>query len=390
MEAFAYREIATPTFEQTGLFARSIGEETDIVSKEMYSFKDQGGREITLRPEATAPVVRAYLQQSLGAQRPLQKLFYIGPMYRQENPQKGRLRQFHQFGVEAIGSPDAALDVEVITLLLEVCRRLGLENLTLQLGSVGCPACRPGHRDALRGFLGDKLPDLCADCRVRYDRNPLRILDCKEASCQALTQGAPAMLDFLCAACKEHFEEVAAYMDRLSVGCRINRRLARGLDYYTRTVFEVTSTDLGAQAAVGGGGRYDGLVEMLGGQATPAVGFACGIERLILAVEAAEAAPPAEEGPRILVVNLGSPARRRAVQVVDGLRRRGISCDMDYLGRSLKAQLKAADRMGARYALIIGDQELETGQAVLRDMAGSAQETVPLADIVDTLGERLS
>ncbi len=390
MRLYNYQEIATPTFERTELFIHSTGQGTEIVQKQMYTFQDKGGRSLTLRPEGTPPVVRTYIEHSLGMKKPIQKLFYIGPMYRQENPQAGRLRQFHQFGAEAIGSLAPALDAEIISLFLDICDDLGLKGLSLQLGTIGCPRCRPPYRERLLGFFADEYDLLCADCKQRYQRNPLRILDCKNPACRQITENAPSMLDYLCDECAQHFQELKVHLDTLDIGYQINQRLVRGLDYYTKTVFEVVNPQLGAQDALGGGGRYDGLVEELGGKPTPAVGFAAGIERILLTMEEEGSLSPELLHPEVYIASMGEEAKQLAVRLLRKLRTRGVSADTDYLDRSLKAQMRAANNLKAKYTVIIGQEELNKGKASVRNMESSHQEEVEIENLCDYLVEVLS
>jgi histidyl-tRNA synthetase len=378
---YGYREIATPMFEATELFERSVGVATDIVEKEMYTFADAKGRRISLRPEGTAGVVRALVSNGRLREHPLDKLYYFGPMFRRERPQKGRFRQFHQFGVEAIGEAGPTLDVEVIALLMRLLEAVGVTDVALQLNSVGCPDCRPGYREILVAALQERADRLCGDCQRRIVTNPLRVFDCKVPTCGAALAGVPLLLDHLCGACAEHLGRVEAGLAVLAIAYQINPRLVRGLDYYTRTAFEVVSGALGAQAAVAAGGRYDGLVEELGGPPTPAIGFAIGLERLIELMAAEELAPSLA----VYVAALGAAAQERGLQLADALRRAGLSCELDHGNRSLKAQLKRADRLGARKVVILGDAELATGEVVVRDLTESQQQTVSLADLVNTL-----
>jgi histidyl-tRNA synthetase len=378
---YGYREIATPMFEATELFERSVGVATDIVEKEMYTFTDTKGRRISLRPEGTAGVVRSLVSHGRLREHPLDKLYYFGPMFRRERPQKGRFRQFHQFGVEAIGEASPTLDVEVIALLMGLLEAAGVVDVTLQLNSVGCPDCRPGYREILVAALKARVDRLCGDCRRRIDTNPLRVFDCKVPTCGEALADAPLLLDHLCSACSAHLGRVEAGLAVLAIAYQINPRLVRGLDYYTRTAFEVVSGALGAQSAVAAGGRYDGLVEELGGPPTPAIGFAIGLERMIELMVVAEHAPSVA----VYVAVLGEAAQERGLQLADALRRVGISCELDHGNRSLKAQLKRADRLGARKVVILGDTELEAGEAVVRDLAESQQQTVSLIDLVNTL-----
>lgn len=385
MRAFGYREIRTPVFEHTELFERGVGETTDIVEKQMYTFEDRGGRSITLRPEGTAPVVRAFVQHRLYGRGLPQKLWYVQPMFRYERPQAGRARQFHQFGAEALGSLDPACDVEMIAIPLEVYRRLGIERYQVLLNSIGCPRCRPAYRDALRAYLGQRLDQLCATCRSRYERNPMRILDCKSEGCRRAAAGAPASLDYLCSECRDHFAAVRQLLDALEIGYTVDTRLVRGLDYYTKTVFEVVTDALGAQDTLAAGGRYDGLVEELGGPPTPAVGFGAGMERAVLALERAGKAVVESDRIDAYVVSLGEEARRAAVSLAWRLRQRGVAVAYDYRDpaggeRSLRAQMKAAGKAGAPWVVIVGDGELARSAVAIKRMADGAQWEVPLSE----------
>ena len=385
MAAYHYLEIRTPVFEHTELFSRSIGQDTDIVGKEMYTFEDAGGRSLTLSPEGTAPVVRSFIENGLGAKSPQVKLFYIAPMFRQENPQKGRYRQFHQFGMEALGAADAAQDAEIIALAMEIYRRLGLTGLSLRLNSVGCRICRPGYRDTLRAFLEQRLDGLCADCRQRYRSNPLRVPDCKQEGCRERTRETPLMSDHLCPECSRHFARVRELLEQLALPYDLDGRLVRGLDYYTRTAFEVISGELGAQDALGGGGRYDDLVEMLGGSPTPAVGFAAGMERLLLVLSQKDLVGPQPDTVELFAVLLGARAQEAGLKVLEELRRHGIRAETDFLNRSLKAQMRAANRLEASYAIIIGEQELSKKRLILKDMKEGQQEEMDLDEAVEKI-----
>ena len=384
---FGYREIRTPLFEHTELFQRGIGDTTDVVEKEMYTFLDRGGRSITLRPENTAAAVRAYLEHKLYAEDALTKLFYIGSMFRFDRPQKGRFREFHQFGVEALGEASAAVDAEIILLAVRFLQSLGLKELSLSINSVGDPACRPVYREKLRAFFKDKLDGLCDDCRSRYDRNPMRILDCKNERCHALSVGAPEITDCLCDECAEHFEKVKSYLTAAGVTYTCDPRLVRGLDYYTKTAFEIEYEPLGAQSAVAGGGRYDGLVEEIGGAPTPAVGFAVGLERVMLAMEMQGLFPETEDSVDAFIVAMGDEAKDAAFCLLAELRDAGLSARMDYAGRSMKSQMKQADKANARYALILGEDELAKGVVTVRNMESSGQEQVARNEIINMLSE---
>lgn len=382
---YGYGEIRTPIFEHTELIVRSAGETSDIVSKQTYTFLDRGKRSLTLRPEGTAPTVRAYLENKLYARALPVKLYYIAPIFRHERPQAGRYRQHHQFGVEMLGAGDPAADAEVIALAMELCRRLGLQGLAVHLNSIGCPGCRPGYRETLLEFFRGTVEKLCPDCRDRYARNPLRLLDCKEEGCRRLTERAPAMLDYLCHDCRGHFARLQEYLDGLGIRWELDACLVRGLDYYTRTVFEIISVVPGNAGAICGGGRYDGLVEELGGDPTPAVGFGMGLERLLLAMDGQGLRPADDSRPDAFVAGVGEGGFRRAVELVHRLRRAAVPADMDYLGRSLKAQMKHAHRLGARYVVIIGEEEMERGAATLRNMETGEQREIPLGELVEEL-----
>lgn len=387
LRLFGFSEIRTPLLEKTELFSRGIGQDTDIVSKEMYSLKDSKGRSFTLRPEATAAVVRAYIQNRLYERQPVQKLFSIGPMFRHERPQKGRLRQFHQINVEIFGDPGPKSDADVIILALELFRTVGLKDLTLHVNSLGCPECRPDFRKRLNRYLEDKRENLCADCRRRATTNPLRVFDCKVPGCREIMANAPSIMDSLCDTCRAHFHELKEYLLSAGISFVPDHHLVRGLDYYTRTTFEIQTEQLGAQNAVAGGGRYDGLVELLGGPAYPAIGFAVGMERVIALLK--ELGPCARHSPDLFVAALGETARKIAFPWIQELRRAGVAAEMDYASRGLKAQLKYADRLGAKKVLMIGDNELQSGKVILRDMASGEQEEFDLDNLVHKLCEAL-
>lgn len=387
LQTYHYREIRTPIFEETDLFVRSIGETSDIVTKQMYTFLDRKGRSITLRPEGTAPVVRAYLEHSLEREGSTTKLFYIGPFFRAERPQTGRGRQFHQIGAEAIGSSDPALDVECISVLLNLFRELELAGVKVRLNSVGCKLCQPKYKEVLVRYLRGKLISLCSDCQSRLERNPLRTLDCKKEGCQSITHDAPALTEHLCNSCSQHFKEVKAHLDNLEIPYGLDPHLVRGLDYYTRTAFEVTHPDLGAQNALAAGGRFDDLVEQMGGPPTPAVGFAAGLERIILAKGGRLTAPSQER--IIYLAPDGAEAHRQAVKLLHQLRNRGIRSEMDYQERSLKGQLRLANRLKARYVAIIGEKETKKKVVSLKDMESGQQEEIALSDVVGVVVEKI-
>jgi histidyl-tRNA synthetase len=376
-----YSEIRTPIFEQTELFARGIGESTDIVGKEMYTFTDKGERSITLRPEETAPVVRAAIENGLIKQGEIVKLYYIGPMFRYERPQAGRSRQFHQAGVEVLGSADPLIDVEVIELGLRYFVEIGLTGLEVDINSVGCPACMPKFKEELKKYFKGESAEICETCRGRIEKNPLRILDCKEPGCQKAIEGAPSSADHLCEECKAHFDKVKTYLNQYGIKYKLNKRLVRGLDYYTKTTFEIISKSLGAQNAVCGGGRYDGLVEELGGKSTPAIGFAIGLDRLVLLLNDQKIDIPKTERLQVYVVTLGDAAKQKGYEVLRSLRNMGISSDMDYMGKSLNSQLKSADKLKARFAIIIGDDELKNNIAIIRSMDDKTQEQAKFEEI---------
>ena len=379
---FGYSEIRTPIFEHTELFQRGIGEGTDVVDKEMYTFTDRGDRSITLRPENTASAVRAYLQNKLYAESNLVKLFYIGSMFRYDRPQAGRMREFHQFGVEALGEANPAVDAEVILLAMSLLEGLGLKDLELSINSVGCPKCRSKYRTMLQDFFRDKLDDLCEDCRSRFDRSPLRILDCKKDSDKPYMADAPKITDCLCGECSDHFAKLKEHRANAGISFQHDPRLVRGLDYYTKTAFEIKYPPLGAQSAVAGGGRYDGLIEEMGGSPTPAVGFATGLERLLLALESQNLLPEKNRSVDAYVVALGEAAQSEGFKLLNNLRKAGLSAAMDFAGRSMKAQMKQANKLGARYALILGDDEIAEGVVMLRSMSDSQQEKVALAEVI--------
>ena len=382
---YGYSEIRTPVFEHTELFLRGVGDTTDIVEKEMYTFLDRGGRSVTLRPEGTAPAVRAYLEGRLHTGPQPVKLFYTGPMFRYDRPQAGRFRQFHQFGAEVFGAHDPAVDAEVIAMAMAFYGGLGLNDLELRLNNVGCPRCRPVLRDKLQEYFRPRVADLCKNCGERLAKNPLRILDCKEERCRELGKGAPATLDCLCEECRVHFESVQRYLDLLGVVCVIDNRLVRGLDYYTHTAFEIMAPDIGAQSSIGGGGRYNGLIEVCGGSPAPGIGYALGVERILLAMERQGVAAAADERLDVFVVTAGTAAGDEAFRLLFQIRGAGIAADKDYLGRSLKAQMKYAGKTGARVALIVGEEEIEQGTVLVREMSTGEQSAVAKEDVIHVL-----
>lgn len=382
---FGYSEIRTPIFEHTELFQRGIGEGTDVVDKEMYTFTDRGERSITLRPENTASAVRAYLQNKLYAQSNLVKLFYIGSMFRYDRPQAGRMREFHQFGVEALGEANPAVDAEVILLAMNLLEGLGLKDLELSINSVGCPKCRSKYRTMLQDFFRDKLVDLCEDCRSRFERSPLRILDCKKDSDKPYMADAPKITDCLCEECADHFAKLKELLTSAGISFTHDPRLVRGLDYYTKTAFEIKYPPLGAQSAVAGGGRYDGLIEEMGGNPTPAVGFATGLERLLLALESQNLLPEKNRSVDAYVVALGEAAQAEGFKLLNSLRQQGLSAAMDFAGRSMKAQMKQANKLGAKYSVILGEDEIAEGVVMLRSMEDSSQAKVPMNQVAEKI-----
>ena len=384
--AYAFSEIRIPIVEKTELFSRSIGENTDIVEKEMYTFEDRDKTRVTLRPEGTAGVVRAYIEAEMFKVEPVRKLYYMGPMFRRERPQKGRMRQFHQIGAEALGRGDPLIDAEILLLLHDFFGAVGLAEAVLQLNSLGDAVCRPEYREKLLAFLKARQDSLCADCRRRIDRNPLRVLDCKEPGCVAATSGAPSIIDSLCAPCREHFAAVQRLLNEAQVIFKLNPRMVRGLDYYGRTTFEWTTTLLGAQSAIAAGGRYDGLVQELGGPPVPGVGFALGVERLTMLLKMQERAGPT--GPSIYIVWVGDTARDWVFPMVHRLRQKGLAVEMEGEPRSLKSQMRRADKLKASSVLIVGDDELGKGTAVLRDMATKQQEDIRLENLEAVLTAR--
>lgn len=386
--AHGFERIDTPMFESTELFARGVGEGTDIVDKEMYTFKDKGDRDIALRPEFTAGVVRAYIENGMQVLPKPVKLYSTGPAFRYEEPQAGRYRQFHQFNAEILGIAGPLADLEVMLLAWDIFESLGFQNLAFQLNSTGCPRCRPAYIEALQAHYRAHGEAICDDCRRRITQNPLRVLDCKQPQCQPVIASAPKITDMLCEECAQHFAELRAYLDGLDKPYTLNHRLVRGLDYYTKTVFEVWAEGIGAQSAVCGGGRYDGLAELLGGPSTPAVGFASGMERIVLVMKAQGVQVPALPSPPIYVVHLGDASRLYAVKLLVALREAGLAAQIS-MGGSLRAQLRHADKRGAKLTLIMGEDELNRGEITLRDMGSGEQTPVAIGQVVEALRERL-
>ncbi|HEX8947422.1 MAG TPA: histidine--tRNA ligase [Dissulfurispiraceae bacterium] len=381
---YGFQEMKLPIIESTDIFIRGIGEDTDIVEKEMYTFQDKGGRSVTLRPEGTAPAVRCYVEHNLSQLPSPQKFFYSGPMFRYERPQKGRFRQFYQIGAEAFGSPQPSIDAEMITMLRHILEGIGLKALTFEVNSIGCDQCRPEYKNALMNFFGEKLSEFCPDCQRRYHTNPLRILDCKVERCVELRKGAPAITDYLCGECREHFDGLIAGLQIFGVPYVLNPNLVRGLDYYTRTTFEVKSEHLGAQNAVAAGGRYDKLVEQFGGPSTPAIGFAMGLERLVALLK--ESSPEAVPAPKLFIATLGKEAETEGLRIAEEIRAKGFWVEPNYGGASLKSQLRKADKLGAEFALIIGENELKAGKAQWKNLRTKEQGEAGLGEVASVIG----
>ncbi len=384
---YCINEIRTPTFEHTELFARGVGDTTDIVNKEMYTFEDKGGRSMTLKPEGTAGVARSYIENSLASCPQPVKMYYMTPVFRYERPQAGRLREHHQFGIEVYGSASPQADIEVISIARAVFKRLGIGNLTLNINSIGCPECRKKYNAALQAYLSSHIADMCDTCKDRLNKNPLRILDCKEKRCKEITIGAPVILDYLCDDCKAHHEAVCKGLEDIGIDYKVNPNIVRGLDYYTRTVFEFVSETIGAQGTVCGGGRYDNLVADVGGKSTPAVGFGMGIERLILTMESIGAPVGEPYAPEAFVVDMGGETRSAAAVLTEEMRSNNIAAERDISGRSVKAQLKYASKINARYALIIGQDELRDGNITVKTMSTGESATIARGDIVKFIKE---
>lgn len=386
--AYGFSEIIIPILEKTDLFSRAIGDTTDIVEKEMYSFTDRDDASLTLRPEGTASVIRAYIEHSLSHKEPVSKLFYIGPMFRRERPQKGRYRQFHQIGAEILGRDDPLIDAELLLMLHDFFAALEVE-VTMSVNSLGCPICRPRYRESLRAFGESKLAALCEDCHSRLGRNPLRLLDCKKEGCRQATVDAPQLIDFLCNECREHFSQVQTYLQQEHIPIEVNPRMVRGLDYYCRTSFEVLAQGLGSQNAVCGGGRYDGLVEQLGGPAVPGIGFAIGVERLVMLLQAQSR--DFTMPPDVFIAPLGVPAESQAFSLARRLRHAGYRVELESGGRGLKAQMRRADKLNARHVLILGENELAAGKGTVRDMQAKTDRALavdlalPARDLIDAI-----
>ena len=386
-DLFGFKEIRFPTFEHTELFARGVGDSTDVVQKEMYTFLDKGDRSITLRPEGTAGTMRALIEHGVLAGALPVKVCYLTNCFRYEKPQAGRLREFHQFGVELVGAASAAADAEVIALVSQIFDQLQIEGLSLEINSIGCPTCRAAYNEALKEYFHSHEEELCDTCRERLDRNPMRILDCKSPICHKIAEGAPVILDYLCDDCKAHFEELQERLDEFGIEYTINPTIVRGLDYYTRTVFEFVSNAIGAQGTVCGGGRYDGLIELLGGQPTPSIGFGMGIERLLLLMEKTGVPFPEEGSVDLYIGSMGKAASIEAARLVNSLRAEGFKAESDVVGRSVKAQMKYADKIGALFSCILGDSELESGKVTVKNMKDGSSEEVELEELIEYLYE---
>lgn len=378
---FGFREVRTPIFEHTELFERGVGGTTDIVQKEMYTFEDKGGRSITLKPEGTAGAARAYIENKLYSKPQPIKMYYLTPVFRYERPQAGRLREHHQFGVEVFGADDASMDAEIINLAITLFRELDIKNLELNINSIGCPNCRPVYHKALKEYLGGSLDKLCPTCNERFSKNPLRILDCKEEGCKKVVSGAPIMLDYLCDDCKAHFEALKSYLKSLKLDFKVNPMIVRGLDYYTKTVFEIISNNIGSQGTVCGGGRYDGLVGECGGPSTPGVGFGMGIERLLLVMENQGIQIQDSNRYDAFFVTMGVNARLKAFELVDRLRKLGVKADMDHTNRSVKAQFKYADKQNAPLVCVLGEDELKQDKITIRHMDSGQEMLIPIEKV---------
>ena len=378
--SFGYREIRTPVFEHTDVFQRGVGDTTDIVQKEMYTFDDKGGRSLTLRPEGTAGVIRSYIEQGMSSLPSPVRLFYNISAYRYENVQKGRYREFHQFGVEAIGSSSPQIDGEVVSLLVLFFDKIGIQQPKLCVNSIGCPQCRPAYQEKLKDYYREHVSKMCRDCAGRFEKNPLRILDCKETFCHSLVDSAPRMIDHICVDCREHFSGFTGYLDDIGLSYEIDPWIVRGLDYYTRTVFEFVSENVGTQGTICGGGRYDGLAEDLGGAKAPGIGFAMGVERLIMEVTAQKGAEPAPPDTTLYIITPEESSRSEAIRLAYDLRKRGISCQTDVMNRSFKAQMKHAGKIGVPYIIVLGQEELSSDTAKLKKMDDGSLCEISLSD----------
>ncbi len=388
-ELYNYQQIRTPIFEYTNLFKRGIGENTDIVQKEMYTFEDKGGRSLTLRPEGTAPIVRSFMENKVYGQAQPTKYYYIGPMFRYERPQAGRYRQFHQIGVEALGSNDPRLDSEIISMSIKFLENLGLQQFDVLINSIGCKDCRNEFIESLKDYLENYSEDLCSDCQQRKDSNPFRVLDCKDENCRKIIANAPSILDYLCSECENHFNNLKKHLDILDITYQIEPTLVRGLDYYTNTAFEIKYTGLGAQDAIFGGGRYNGLTEEIGKKSIPGIGFAIGIERLLLALQEQEVNLPVDESIDVYITTIGEKAKNKAVKMLNEFRDKGLKSTMDYVDRSVGSQMKAADRLNANFTIIIGEEELNQKIATVRNMKSGKEKEIDLNIVVDKIRDEI-
>ena len=386
-DRYGYREIRTPVFEHTELINRGVGDTTDIVQKEMYTFNDHGGRSLTLKPEGTSPAVRAFVEHKMYAEVQPTKLYYVTPCFRYEKPQSGRLREFHQFGIEIFGTPNMMADTDVICLAHDFLEEMGIRDVTLEINSVGCPECRARYRKALQDFLRPHYDELCDTCKDRFERNPMRILDCKSPEDQAIVKDAPEMLDYLCDDCAQAFRDVQEDLTAMGIEYVVNPRIVRGLDYYTKTAFEFVSNSTGAQGTVCGGGRYDNLCEELGGPPIPGVGFGLGIERLLMLMDANGVEIPEPSPVEVFIVTMGDKAKAEGLGLIHTLHREGISAQMDTLARNVKGQFKYAARLNARYTIVIGDEEIEKGVVQFKDMEQHEQREIPFGEILKELGK---
>jgi len=384
---YGFNEIRVPVFEHTEVFLRSVGDTTDVVQKEMYTFDDKGGRSITLRPELTAGVIRSAIEKGLVNGALPVKVCYVGGCYRYEKPQAGRLREFHQFGVECIGAAAPNADAEVIALARQVLSSIGIEKISLEINSIGCPECRKAYHAALKEYFSANIEELCGTCKDRLERNPMRILDCKSPICSEIASKAPVVLDYLCDECREHFEKVKQHLTAMNIEFTVNPHIVRGLDYYTRTVFEFVSGDIGAQSTVCGGGRYDGLISQMGGPKVPSLGFAMGIERLMLVLKNQNVELPEAKKTDLYIAALGEKAQLKATELCAALRSEGYKTETDICARGLKAQMKFADKIGAKFSMVLGDDEIDCGEATLKDMADGSMRKIKLNEIVEEFGE---
>ncbi|MBQ3817041.1 MAG: histidine--tRNA ligase [Clostridia bacterium] len=387
---YGFKEIRVPVFEHTEVFLRSVGDTTDVVQKEMYTFNDKGGRSITLRPELTAGVIRSSIENGIVNGALPAKVCYIGGCYRYEKPQAGRLREFHQFGVECMGAGDASADAEVISLAGQVLENIGIKNLSLEINSIGCPECRKEYHKALKEYFYSRKDELCDTCKDRLERNPMRILDCKSPVCSEIAKGAPVVIDYLCNDCKEHFHKVKAHLSAAGIEYKVNPHIVRGLDYYTRTVFEFVSGDIGAQSTVCGGGRYDGLISQMGGPSVPSLGFAMGIERLMLVLKSQETTLPVKDGFDIYIASMGENAAIYATKICSDLRKSGFSVQTDICGRGLKAQMKYANKNNARFSAVLGEDEISKGVIRIKEMLTGEEKQVKLSELEDSLAKLIN